>query len=89
MMRNKIIIICSPLRFYTPLDEDNFFEWLKKISCIKEVKGMGRELHLHIRSLNISNEDLLNLMAIFDRYKFDQKQLKIFMNKNNASFFEP
>jgi len=87
-MKSEIIIICSPLRFYTPLDEDIFFQWLKQLSCIKEVKGIGRELYLHIKSSNVSDEDLLNLFAIFDRYQFDQKQLAIFKNKRNAHYFE-
>lgn len=88
MMQSKIIIVCAPLRFYTPLDEDNFFEWLKKIPCVEEVKGEGRELHVYVNSLKISHDDLLDLMGIFDRYKFDKEQLKIFMNKENQTLFE-
>jgi hypothetical protein len=88
MKYEKTTLICTPLRFYTTSDEELFFEWLKKIECIKEFKGIGRELHLHILSKKISDNDLLNLMGIFDRYKFDSQQLRIFINENNKEFFE-
>ncbi len=87
-MTKKVTLICTPLRFYTQNDEGLLFEWLKKIKSIKEIKGVGRELHLHFDSNNIVNEDLLDLMGIFDRYKFDQVQLKVFMNETNKEWFE-
>lgn len=84
----KIILICTPLRFYTQNDENLCFGWIKKISCIEKIEGIGRELRLHISSPSISNNDLLDLMGLFDRYRFDANQLKIFMNENNKEWFE-
>jgi hypothetical protein len=88
-MKNNIVIICTPLTFFTQNDEDLLFGWFKKIKCIKKFEGVGRELHLYITSKKISNNDLLDLMGIFERYKFENPdQLKIFMNKNNREWFE-
>jgi len=84
----KITLICTPLRFYTKLDEELLFGWLKNIKCIKSLKGIGKELHLYIESNSIPNDDLLNLMGVFDRYKFDANQLKVFMNEKNKDWFE-
>jgi hypothetical protein len=87
-MDKEIVLKCIPLRFYTQNDEDICFEWIKKIKCIKKYVGVGRELHLYISSNNISNDNLLDLMGLFDRYKFDSSQLKIFMNDKNKDWFD-
>ena len=87
-MNNEIILICSPLRFYTQNDEQLCFDWIEKIKGIKKYEGVGRELHLHILSKDISNDDLLDLIGLFDRYKFNADQLKVFMNDQNKEWFE-
>jgi hypothetical protein len=84
----KIILTCTPLRFYTTLDEDLCFEWIKKISCIDSFKGKGPALYLHITNKPVSNTDLLNLIGLFDRYKFDNTQLLIFKNDSNKEWFD-
>jgi hypothetical protein len=84
----NITLFCTPLRFYTETDEELLFQWLKVVSCITKIQGVGRELHLHIRSFHVSREDLLNLIGIFDRYKFDADQLLVFKNEEHAYLFE-
>ncbi len=81
-------LVCSPLRFYTQTDEELFFKWIAAIPCIKEFKGVGNALHMIIPRNQIPNADLLNLMGLFDRYKFDAKQLRVFMNESNKEWFE-
>jgi hypothetical protein len=87
-MNDKITLICTPLQFYTQNDEKLFFSWLKKIKCINSFEGVKQSLHLHINSHAIPNSDLLELMGLFDRYKFDAQQLKVFMNDSNKEWFE-
>jgi len=87
-MNDPIILICTPLRFYTDNDEALCFEWIEKIQCIDECHGVGRELHLLVKSNKISNKDLLDLVGLFDRYKFDSAQLKVFMNDTNKDWFD-
>ncbi|MGE0010306.1 MAG: hypothetical protein AB7F19_07285 [Candidatus Babeliales bacterium] len=84
----EIVLICTPLRFYSQNDEDLMFGWLDKIKSVTSYKGIGRELHVYIKSKNIPKLDLLELMGIFDRYKFDAKQLEIFKNESNQKWFE-
>lgn len=84
----EIILTCTPLRFYTETDEALLFQWLKAVPCITTIQGVGRELHLHIANPTISHDDLLNLMGIFDRYKFNTNQLLVFKNEENAYLFE-
>lgn len=84
----KIVLICTPLRFYTQNDEALLFEWIQKIKSIKNVKGIGKELHLFFASNQIPNDDLLDLIGVFDRYKFDNKQLKVFANEQNKAWLE-
>jgi hypothetical protein len=85
--QDEIILTCSPLSFYTQDDEEVLFSWLKKIQAIKKCYGVGMDLCLHIDSCDISDNDLLNLMGIFDRYDFDEKQLEIFKDENNKEWF--
>ncbi len=81
------ILICKSVRFYANKDEDAFFEWIKKIECIENTSAKGRELYLHLSCNNLHEYDLRDLLALFYRYKIDMKQLKVFLNKNNKSWF--
>ena len=77
------------MRFYVYNDEVALFDWLAKIKCIQNTEGVGRELHLHISSQKISDDDLLNLMGIFKRYRFSNpEQLRKFMNEENKKLSE-
>jgi hypothetical protein len=83
-------LIFTPLRFFSQDDEDLFFKWINLISCIQSYKGIGRELHLKVSSKDISNNDFINLRAIFKRYKLKNiEQLKeLFLNNNNKHWFD-
>jgi hypothetical protein len=87
-MNKEIVLICTPLRFYTQNDEEQCFRWLKKIKSIDAIQGVGYELHLTIKSNQIANKDLLELIGLFRRYNFDIKQLKLFMNDDNKIIFK-
>lgn len=80
MMQNKeITLICTPLKFYAPLDEDALFEWLNKIECIESYKGIGEELHIYLKTSSITRREAWNLRGVFKRYKFkNREQLEIF-----------
>jgi hypothetical protein len=84
----KITLIFTPLKFYSNEDEDLFFEWIKKISCVKDFKGIGRELHVYLTSNQISFNDFKNFNGLFKRYKLkNSEQLKVFMNDSNKDQF--
>jgi len=81
------ILICKGVEFCSLKDEDAFFEWIKKLSCIDKFHGRGDELYLYISSNALNDEDLMELLALFYRYKVNMKQLKIFLNKKNEKWF--
>lgn len=84
----EVILVCTPLNFYTKNDENWMFRWIKKIKCVAKYYGVGRSLHLVVQSNKVKNKDLLELIGLFRRYNFDLKQLKIFMNADNKIIFQ-
>lgn len=87
-MDERIRLVCEPLTFYTENDEILLFEWLHKIRCITSIEGVGEALYLNIASKIIPDADLLDLMGVFNRYRFDSQQLRVFMNDANKGWFE-
>lgn len=85
---SKVSLVCKGVIFYSIQDEDCFFEWLKKIECIKSISAAGDELYLEIESKDISDEHLRNIIALFYRYKINMKQLQQFLNKENEEWFK-
>ena len=83
-----IKLICKAVVFYSLGDEDLFFEGIKRIKSIQKIEGVHDELHLYVKSKNILRKDLMNLIALFYRYKIDMKQLSLFLNKKNEKWFK-
>jgi hypothetical protein len=59
-------------------DEDAFFEWLDKLPCVKEYIGQGDTLIISITKSAVDEYALRELLALFDRYNVDMKQLCVF-----------
>jgi len=83
----EIILICSGVRFYCNKDEDAFFDWLNKITCISHTSAAGKELYLHIAAQKISDQDLDDLIGLFYRYKVEMSQLAQFLTGDNKTWF--
>lgn len=86
-MNSKIKLICKSVWYYSSIDEDMFFEWIQKIPSIIKHDGLRDELYLYIKSKKISNDDLIELISLFYRYKINMKQLSVFLNKTNKKWF--
>lgn len=84
---SKNILVCKKVKFYSPHDEDAFFEWIKKIDCIDNISAARDELYLHIASRKLHDHDLDDLLGLFYRYKVDMKQLARFLNDENQVWF--
>ena len=82
----ETILICKSVKFYSFKDEDAFFEWIKKIECIRKFSGKGRELYLHLTD-KIDDTNLDDLIGLFYRYKIDMKQLAQFLTRKNKDWF--
>jgi len=83
-------LILRPVYFYSQIDEDLFFYWLNRISCIEDYRRIDKELHLAIVSRPITFDEYKNIMGLFIRYNFDNpEQLKErFITKENQSWLE-
>lgn len=79
-------LVCKKVKFYGLKDEDAFFEWIKRIECIKDMSAVRDELCLYIPEV-IADDDLRDILALFYRYKIDMKQLARFLNDTNRSWF--
>lgn len=88
MNNNKIILICKGVLFYSENDENAFFEWIKKFEHIERFWGKGNELYLEFANNDISIDKLIELTALFARYKIDLNQLAVFKNEINKELFE-
>lgn len=83
----KIKLVCEKVVFYSDFDEDAFFEWLKKISCVSNVEGFGEELYIDINKDEFTEMNLREILALFYRYNVDMKQLSSFLDKSNKEWF--
>lgn len=86
---NHNYIVCKKVYFYSQLDEDVFFIWIKSIPCIKKFEGVGDELYLALVDRELSYEDMKNLIALLYRYKIKMDQLQSFVTENNRAAVEP
>lgn len=79
------IIVIEP-EFLSSLDEDFFFQWLKSIPAIEEIRGTSKGLLLKV--LNpIDDDSLVELIGIMHRYSINSRALARFLTGENASWF--
>lgn len=69
-------------------DEDAFFAWLSAIPGVVSVKGHGRELHIRLRSLRLSQTSLRELIALYTRYDGELSELAQFATGANSTWFK-
>lgn len=68
--------------FFSQSDETAFFNWLKSIKCIKRIVGKGWNLQFTIAAKPLTRDELLELSAVFRRYKLNEGLLVPFLPKN-------
>ena len=71
--------------YYTLNDESAFFGWIEKITSVEKYYGKGRSLFLKINQC--SDDDLHELIALFDRYQVDKKELAKLKTEQNHGWF--
>jgi len=77
----------APLHFLSPGDEAAFFVWLHGMPAVVGVHGLGRELHIQLKSKRLSQTSLREFIALYGRYDGDLTELACFANTTNASWF--
>lgn len=80
------ILKCHAMTFYSQLDEEIFFDALKKISAVKKIEGIGSDLLLSVPS-RLSDKALRELLGLFFRFQVDMRQLAPFLTEKNRSWF--
>ncbi len=83
-----IVLECKKVKFYSDIDELLFFEWIKRIPCVKSSHGRKSSILIDIKSKKISQHDLLELIALFYKYRVNMKQLDVFLTDQNDSWFK-
>jgi hypothetical protein len=71
--------------FYSIGDERRFFQGLKDISSIKDIRGVGRGLILQVDIRSLNKESLRELMALLWRYGISLSPLRV-LAANNKKF---
>lgn len=87
MSESTNYLTCKRVRYCAPKDEDIFFEWIKKIKCVKSFEGARDELYLDLVETPPTDQDLEDLIGLFYRYKVDMKQLARFLTPENKAWF--
>lgn len=86
--KKNIKLICRKVSFLSQGDERSFFEWIDNIPSVMKDVGVLDELHLYVRSKNIKDTDLRELVALFCKYEIkDATQLQVFLNAKNKKWF--
>lgn len=81
-------LTCKDVLYNSQFDEEMFFMWLNKISCVIDIGGAGNELHINVSDQDIHDQDLRELVALYDRYGINGAELRQFLNDSNRSWFK-
>lgn len=74
MKKASLLLVARQVTYGSPNDERAFFEWLERIDGVESVKGIGEEVHIHIKA-DIDEYGLRDLVALFFRYNVDLTQI--------------
>ncbi|GKS68567.1 hypothetical protein W03_05710 [Nitrosomonas sp. PY1] len=88
-MKNSTIVELEArrIRFFSRNDEEAFFEWLDKLTCVEKYFGQGDVLYISLKRVAVDEEALRELLAISHRYGIDIKQLRTFDCDAFSSWF--
>ena len=70
-----ILLEAKKVSFGSSGDEISFFRWLDEIQSVKDVRGQGDKILIEVKSPPVPDQDLKELIALFDRYDIDLVQL--------------
>jgi hypothetical protein len=76
------------MSYLSTRDEAAFFGWLQDIPGVVGFRGVGRELHISLRSKRLPAEGLRELIALYTRYGGCSNELAQFLNSANRHWFQ-
>jgi hypothetical protein len=74
-------LVATAVSYLSDGDETSFFEWLRRIKCVADVRGEGRSLFIEL-SNPPTDDDLRELIGLFYRYDIDMRQLARFSERD-------
>lgn len=86
MLLSSLTLVATEVVYYSPLDENAFFQWLDKIGCVARYEGRGSDLTISL-SREPDDDELRELIALFYRYGVDMRQLAIFGEGRARAWF--
>lgn len=87
MSATTITLNTLEIVYFSPLDEEAFFEWLDKLPCISRVEGVGCSLYLTVNTDALDEDALRELLALFRRYGINMRVLLAFDRPEFADWF--
>ena len=78
-----IRLSCAGIRFASYLDEKHLFTWAEEIPSFDRWDGD----ELVLRTRDIPDDDLRDLLALFSRYRVPMRQLAQFETQSNRYWF--
>lgn len=74
--------------FNCQLDEDHFFQWLKQIEGVKDVRGHLTELTVYLSVLHLADYALRDFIGLFYRYNIEPGVLQSQLTPQNELWFK-
>lgn len=87
MNQGKIVLKAHNVEYLSSLDEDMFFEWLGKLSCVLSFEGVRDDLQITVSANKVDDACLRELIALFFRYQIGLKQLAVFRDDKRRKWF--
>jgi hypothetical protein len=82
-----IELVCNRVRFFSPHDEAAFFSWAQAIPAVKMVSGRGPAIVLTLQRRQVPDRSLIELIALFHRYRVSMRPLAQFLSERNQVWF--
>lgn len=73
--------------YFSQGDESAFFAWIESVPAVTRVYGIGTDLIVELKSSDIDDESLRELISLFQRYQIDMTMLRDFENTSNKKWF--
>lgn len=85
---HKASITFQGPKYYCPRDEDHFFEWLKQIEGVIDVRGHATYLTVYLSVEHLSDSALRDVIGLFYRYNVPMAVLQSQLTSQNKHWFK-
>ncbi len=86
MARDVFTFRMKEPRFGSNLDEDAFFQWIKRIAGVDQINGIQGGIEVSIVHSKFDDSSLRELFSLYQRYDLNFAELRIFINESNEEW---